>query len=233
MKLYCLTICLFLTTQLIAQQTQPLLVKRCADFEVTGKGDNKAWEKTDWVQLRQLDEGPNYESKFKILYSATGIYVLLYGEDKKITSPYQKDFDALFKADVFEVFFHPQPATPLYIEYEVSPLDKELVLLIPNLKGKAGGWIPWHYEGNKKTRKAVFTQGSRQDGQPNSQWSAEIFFPYPLLHPLENVPPLSGTVWNANFYRLDYDSGKMIKWSWMPVKQSFHEFEKFGSIQFE
>jgi len=47
------------------------------------------------------------------------------------------------------------------------------------------------------------------------------------------APPSSGTTWNANFYRLDYDSGKMIKYSWMPIDHSFHEFEKFKPIKFE
>jgi hypothetical protein len=64
-------------------------------------------------------------------------------------------------------------------------------------------------------------------------WNVELFFPYNLFSPLPNTPPVSGTTWNANFYRLDYDSGKMIKWSWAPIEKSFHEFKKFGQIMFE
>jgi hypothetical protein len=51
---------------------------------------------------------------------------------------------------------------------------------------------------------------------------------------LDNIPPKSGTIWNANFCRLDYDSGNMVKWSWSPtIQNSFHELEKFRSMQFE
>ena len=85
----------------------------------------------------------------------------------------------------------------------------------------------WNYltkldTGGKKIANAAITS-----------WSAELFFPYDLFRPLGNVPPASGTFWNANFYRLDYDSGKMIKWAWGPVQNSFHELNKFRRIKFE
>jgi hypothetical protein len=64
-------------------------------------------------------------------------------------------------------------------------------------------------------------------------WSAELFIPFALLSPLQNTPPSKGTVWHANFCRLDYDFGKMMKWSWSPVKQSFHEFRAFRPVRFE
>lgn len=220
------------TFPLAAQSQHPLPVKRCSDFEPDGKGSNQEWNKTSWVSLQQLDEGKKYATAFKILYSGTGLYVLFQGEDEKITSPFQKDFENLFQADVFEVFFHPNPATPIYFEYEISPLNKELVLLIPNINGRANGWQPWHYD-NKKTKKAVFVDGVQEDGAAIRSWSAELYFPYALLSPLERVPPQAGTVWNANFYRLDYDSGKMIKWAWSPVKKSFHEFTRYKEIRFE
>jgi hypothetical protein len=65
------------------------------------------------------------------------------------------------------------------------------------------------------------------------KWSAEMFFPFGLLTPLGNVPEVSGTYWNANFYRLDYDGGKMVKFAWSPVEKSFHEYKRYGTIRFE
>ncbi|MEJ7682400.1 MAG: carbohydrate-binding family 9-like protein [Segetibacter sp.] len=212
-----------------------LLVKKCNDFSVTGKGDNSEWDKANWNNLTKLDTGgQNYESKFKILYSSTGIYVLLNGKDGKITTKFDQDFENLYEGDVFEVFFHPNPKLPLYLEYEINQLNKELVLIIPHLKESIYGWIPWHYENERRMKKMVDITGGKMEANAIiDSWSAELFFPYKLFNPLENVPPKSGTVWNANFYRLDYDSGNMIKWSWAPVKNSFHEFEKFWPIKFE
>jgi hypothetical protein len=215
--------------------TGPLLVKKCNDFNITGDGSNPEWNKTSWIQLNKLDAGgENYESKFKIIYSEKGIYCLFAGKDNKITTKFDKDFGNLFEADVFEVFFHPDPKMPLYFEYEINQLNKELVLIIPNLNGKIHGWVPWNYENERRVIKKVYLEGGKPESNSAiKSWSAELFFPFGLLSPLSNVPPQSGTVWNANFYRLDYDSGKMIKWAWAPVNVSFHEFEKYRPIQFE
>lgn len=207
-----------------------LIVEAVTDFTIDGKGSNPQWETTAWTSLNQIDSGvTGYDSRFKIMYSPKGIYVLFSGKDKKITSPYRNDFDDLYDADVFEVFFHPNPALPLYFEYEISAKEKELVLLIPNIDGKIAGWRPWHYEGNRKIIKKVHVQKGTKGMEA---WTAECFFPYELLQPLQQVPPVKGTYWNANFCRLDYDPGKMIKWSWSPVKVSFHEYQVFRTIQF-
>jgi hypothetical protein len=224
-----------LYSQNMPTNTDPLRVMKCNDFTVNGDGNNPEWEKTNWHPLTRLDPvGQNYATRFKILYSAKGIYVLFDGRDNRISTNYDQDFQDLFKADVFEVFFHPDTTLPLYLEYEVNALDKELVLLIPNLNGRASGWIPWHYEKGRQVKKMVHVTGGKpvMNGAIDS-WSAELFFPYSLFSPLGNVPPVSGMIWHANFYRLDYDSGTMVKWSWAPIEHSFHEFRKFGSIVFE
>ena len=217
------------------QDTIPLLVKKCADFNLTGAGDNNAWSKTEWNYLTKLDTGGKINSsKFKILYSVKGIYVLFNGDDDKISTQYDKDFEELFKGDVFEVFFHSDPKIPLYFEYEINQLNKELVLLVSNINGKFHGWIPWHYQKERRIKKMVNVVGGQKIANAAiTSWSAELFFPYDLFQPLGNVPPTSGTIWNANFYRLDYDSGKMIRWAWGPVQNSFHEMEKFRVIKFE
>jgi len=152
------------------------------------------------------------------------------GTDTKVTSSYRKDFSDMYKADVFEVFLHPQPEMPLYFEYEINPFNKELVLLIPNLRKGIAGWQPWHYTGAKKTIKKVHIQ--RENGKMTG-WSAEVFIPFSLLSPLENNPPKKGTTWKGTFCRLDYDSGKMIKWSWAPIKVGFHEYKNYWTIVFD
>lgn len=209
----------------------PLKVKPTADFILDGKGTNAAWEQTAWVILNKIDPGAeDYISRFKILYSSKGIYVLFSGVDHQVTSTYNQDFDDLYNADVFEAFFHPEPQLPVYFEYEINALDRELVLLIPNVEGKIMGWRPWHYEQDRKVIHQVHLQ---KDDSGLQSWTAECFFPYTLLAPLQNVPPAKGMIWKANFCRLDYDSGKMIKWAWSPIKVSFHEFAVYRSIQFD
>lgn len=222
-----------------ADNSTPLLVRKCDDFSLTGTGNNSAWEKTQWTLLTKLDKGNGeYESKFKILSSATGIYILFQGEDDKITTADYKDFENIFNGDVFEVFFHTNPAVSVYFEYEINQLDKELILMISNLNGKAHtSWAPRQREGKNQSgiKKMVdIVGGEKKLNATIRSWTAEIFFPYGALGLLPNVPPNSGDLWNANFCRLDYDSGNMIKWSWTPtIKNSFHELDKFRSIKFE
>jgi hypothetical protein len=216
-------------------QDTSLVVHSCPDFNITGMGDNAQWEKTLWVNMQKLDQGGEaYKSRFKILYSVKGIYVLFHGEDKKINSYFKKDFDKIFKADVFEVFFHPNPLEPIYFEYEISPLSKELVLFMIKRDQMISGWRPWPYEKETRVKKIVRVLGGEmRPGAAISSWTAELFFPYSLLSPFQNIPPQKGTRWNANFCRLDYDSGNMVKWAWAPVDSSFHELNRYYSLRFE
>ncbi len=207
-----------------------LLVNKVLPFEIDGAGTNASWNTTNWVNLIQLDSSSlQYPSKFKILYTDSGVYVLFSGLDKKITSPYKNDFEDLFRADVFEVFFHPEPSAPIYLEYEINAYNAELVLLVPNLSKKTFGWAPWKYTGKKKVVKKVKVH---EQNNEMYKWTAELYFPFKLFIPLQNLDVKKGVCWNANFYRLDYDDTKMVKWAWSPIIKSFHEFEKYGVIQF-
>jgi hypothetical protein len=211
-------------------QDSLLMVYSCSDFMVTGKGDHAQWQKAEWVHLNKLDKGgKDYKSRFKILYSNTGIYVLFNGEDSTITSSFTKDFDKIYKGDVFEVFFHTDDKEPVYFEYEVSPLAKELVLLLTQRSGIISGWAPWPYESGR-VQKKVFAQKNKAGIR---YWTAELFIPYSLLSAFENVPPVKGSRWKANFCRLDHDTGAMIKWAWAPVDTSFHELHRFYSLVFD
>jgi hypothetical protein len=212
-----------------------LRVRRTNDFEVSGDGKNEAWAKTEWESIAQRSkDGPTHESRIKMLYSPSGLYVLFDAADKKLTAKIEKDFENLWEEDVFEVFLWTDERQPVYFEYEISPLNFELPILVPNFDGKFLGWRPWHYEGGRKTRKATtVTGGPKKSGAAISGWTAEIFIPYELLSPLSNVPPKPGTRWRANFYRMDYDDGKTTRWTWTPVGCSFHEYQKFGTLVFE
>ena len=126
------------------------------DFDVTGEGSAVAWKKTDWVALRKRnDNGLPYETRIKVLSSKKGLYVLMDATDKKITAKFTEDFSDLWLEDVFEAFLWPDERDPIYFEYEISPLGRELPIVVPNQDGKFMGWRPWHYEGDRKIRKST------------------------------------------------------------------------------
>ena len=210
-------------------QDSILTVKKVKDFELSGEGKAPEWKNVDWVSLAKRDGVVNYKTQFKIAYSVKGIYCLFYCEDKQITSTIKKDYGDLFKEDVVEAFFWPDEASVVYFEYELSPYNFELPILVPNYKGDFFGWLPWGPSGERATRHA--TKINNEAGDVKS-WTAEFFIPFALLKPLQNIEPKKGTRWRANFYRIDYDNGAS-HWNWNPVQTNFHDYQRFGVLEFE
>lgn len=225
-------------TRIVHTQTEErprLSVKPTDDFEVTGTGEHPAWKQAPWVPLRKRQpDGHPYDTRFRMLYSATGLYFHMEATDRTLTATMAEDFLDLWNEDVFEVFLWPDERHPVYFEYQISPLNRELAILVPNFGGQFLGWRPWHYEGDRLTRKATSTIGGPKQSHAGIEaWRAEFFIPYALLRPLLNVPPKPGTRWRGNFYRMDYDDGRRTQWEWAPVGDSFHQYERFGELVFE
>ncbi len=211
-----------------------IIITRCEDFEVTGDGSAEPWSQTEWIDIPQrIEKTDTYLTRAKVLYSETGIYFLFDCEDKVLTASMKEDNLDLWNEDVVEVFLWTEEDFPVYFEYEISPLNYELPIIVPNYKGDFFGWLPWHYEGDKRTRYATSTRGGPKEQNASIKaWMAEFFIPYKLLNPLPNVPPEPGAKWRANMYRIDYDQGP-THFSWQKTSGSFHEYNKYGTFIFE
>jgi hypothetical protein len=212
-----------------------LPIKKCSDFELRGDGSAPQWQQIDWATIPfRKGSRSTLDTAFKVMYSDSGIYFLFRCQDEKLTATITTDFEDLWHEDVVEVFLWTDEDFPIYFEYELSPLNYELPILIPNLKDKLLGWQPWHYDGARRTRHATSVVGAaKQSGASISAWMAAFFIPFELLTPLGNVPPQSGFRWRANLYRCDYDTGEVETWAWQPIEKRFHEYQKFGTFIFE
>jgi hypothetical protein len=233
-RLFVLCLIFGVNSSLIAAESDQdsVIVKKCQDFKITGDGLTDQWKTAEWINLLQPDhDNPAYNTKVKVLYSKSGIYFLFHSGDKKLTSTMKADNLNLWEEDVVEVFLWTDENFPVYFEYELSPFNFELPIMVPNNNGNFLGWLPWHYEGERRTQHA--TSISRENGKEISAWEAEFFIPYKLLAPLSNVPPQSGTKWRANMYRIDYDNGSELPFAWQKVTGTFHEYKKFGTFIFE
>lgn len=208
---------------------QIMAVVHCSDFELTGDGNESAWNSAKWTSLNQQQQGASYETRIKIMYSDSGIYCLYQCMDSAIVSTIKGDFSDLWHEDVVEAFFWTDERMPVYFEYELSPLNYELPIIVPNYDGNFYGWRPWHYEGKRLTRHAVSIKENMSAGK---SWTAEFYIPYALLRPVISGPPVRGTRWRANFYRIDYDRGQS-EWSWLPVPGTFHDYKRFGTLEFK
>lgn len=206
------------------------------DFTVIGDGSNPSWERATWIGLpkRRPEQGMNLETKVKALYSETGIYFLFNCEDRKLSSAMSADFMDLWTEDVVEVFLWPDETDPVYFEYEISPLNYELPIIISNIEGDITRWQPFHYDTDRQTSHETSIAGGKKiPCAPIDGWMAEFFIPFKLLRPLKNSFPQKGDRWRANFYRVDYDMAESIGWSWQPTRTNFHDYESFGTIIFE
>lgn len=222
------------TGYLYAQDGRSLIVRKTTDFEITGNGSSTAWSKTQWITIPQHTKtGQTYVTRAKVLYSGQGMYFLYECEDKKLTATLQADFLDLWNEDVIEVFLQPDKNRIAYLEYELSPLNFELPIMIYNDKGKLNSWMPFHYGGNQKTKHMVTVRGGEQKPHADVQgWTAEFFLPFTLMKPVLDKAPVSGDQWKGNIFRIDYDKGQTL-FSWQKTGPSFHEYDKFGTFIFE
>lgn len=204
------------------------------DFGLTGSGTNAAWARSEWLPLGVVGAGAPYPTRAKLAYSQTGLYVLVDCVDRRLTCTRLRDMDDLFREDVVEFFVWPDTKHALYFEYEISPLNAELPILVPNRRGRFCGWQPWHYEGARRTRHRTAVRGGRkQPGADVEGWTAEFFIPFQLMVGYADIPPRPGDRWRANVYRIDYDSGSPVHYAWSPVDgPSFHNYRQFGTIEF-
>ncbi len=213
-----------------------VLVEKTTDFSFKNDRIEENWANAKWVSLTQI-RGENkmgYYTRVKALYSVTGVYFLFECGDKVLTSNFHSDFEKLWTQDVVEVFIWPDKNRTDYFEYELSPLNYELPLLISYRQEALTKWRPFlYYDSNTQTRHRTLVEGGEKvNGANIKKWIAEIFIPYKLLPPLNNIIPERGTKWRVNFYRIDYDSKNISWWAWQPIERSFHEYMKFGTFTF-
>lgn len=222
----------------IAQSEESVLkIMKTDDFLLDGNGSAKNWSQTDWINISILPgastKPEGLTTKAKVLYSDTGMYFLFQNEDQILQATLDADFTKLWTEDVVEVFLWPEENNITYFEYELSPLNYELILRITHDENGRSSWQPFSYGGDKRTRHKTTVQGGeKKSGASITGWTAEFFLPYKLLHPAGNIPPEPGTKWRANLYRIDYDAGQVLL-AWQPVDKSFHEYEKYGTFLFE
>lgn len=224
-----------------ARENEPtMIIKKTNDFSITGDGSSDNWNRAEWyelIQRRNHDQSEGYKTEFKVLYSDTGIYILYRNEDRVLNATYEEHFAELWHEDVVEAFFWTDESVADYFEYELSPLNYELPLIVTNLDGELIHWIPfansYDKESNRMTQhKTTIIGGEKRSGAEIEGWIAEIFIPFKLMHPLKKIFPKSGTKWRANFYRVDYDEG-MTPYSWKAYETNFHNYNNFGTLLFE
>lgn len=207
---------------------QSFAIADVRDFTLTGDGSSAGWRDAPWHDLTRVSGDAPYRTRCKLARSATGLYLLADVEDQVLDCTFTSDGEDLFTEDVIEWFLQPDPAMPLYVEYEISPLGNHLVLIVPNDGERFHGWTGWKMDGMRTIRRAVQVRGGeRRPGARVTGWSIEAFLPWDLFRGFANTPPRGP--WHGNVYRID----RGAKWALGAATGGrFHDFARFPAFTF-
>lgn len=213
----------------------PYCLKRSDDFALGTAGAERAWARADWAELTHVGGRRPMETRVRALWSERGIYVQFDCVDFCLSGALDRDGADLYTGDVAEIFLQPRRELPVYLEYELSPLDAELPLLVCNSGADFHGWLPFHYEGERRAVHRTRVRGGRKEADAACEgWTAECFLPFALWTGVLERPPESGDVWAGNFFRIDYGAEGADRWAWASAcGTEFHDYRKFDRIRLE
>lgn len=211
-------------------------VPRTHDFVLADTAPNDCWETLPWVPLCQLegDTGVAPETRMKMQYSDTGLYILVEGKAETLHCTLEENNAPLFTEDVVEVFVMPDPWQRVYLEYELSPLGYDLTLRVANHLGAFRGFQPWQLPADQQIQKKVVVHGGAQtSGAAITGWTMEIKIPFAWFAPLAVIPPVASAVWYGNVCRIDTEKGVKTHSAWsLPEGRHFHDYTRFGKLRF-
>ena len=171
-------------------------------------------------------DSPAPVTEVAVRADAQGLDVRFVCVARTIHATMVNDGDPLYLQDVVEVFLWPEgdgPAT--YVEYEVSPLGRDLCLLCCQHGSQISRWRPWGLATEDRPTCRVTVD-------PGRSWCAHVRLPWGLFAGLA-ARPRPGATWRANFYRIDHATGRARHLAWCcPPSADFHMLPSFGSIRF-
>lgn len=186
-------------------------------------GAEVPWEAVEGVELTHTVHGgaPRLRTVVRICRTDECLHFRFECEDDHTVATYTDRDDPIYREDVVEIFVDEEGKGTHYKEYEFSPRN----VIFDALVVKEPGQSPqvnttWDHEGLRSTVSVT------EDGIV----VYEIGMPVAAF----GKPPVSGTEWRINLYRIDDDrQGERHYWAWSPTGLvNFHRPDKFGTLRF-
>ena len=208
--------------------------KTTESVALEGKPVGPVWEAAAEAVLVDAKSGkqPGLTTSFRLLYDEEFLYIGYTVKDDIIVASYTDHDSPLYEEDVVEIFISPGGSTHFYYEFNFSPNAVVFDAIILNDGGSPEngrgdlfmGLKQWDCEG-------LIVATCKED---NNDWSVTVKIPFSQLHLADNTTPLSGDVWRANLFRIEYGSEKEEYSAWSALgRYDFHTSEKFGTLVFE
>ncbi|HEU4753798.1 MAG TPA: carbohydrate-binding family 9-like protein, partial [Armatimonadota bacterium] len=209
---------------------------RQGPIRIDGSLDEAAWAVTPALSPLVHSDGrgePREATEVKACWDDRFLYIAFACKDTDIWGNFEKRDDPLYDEEVVEVFLCPTGDLRHYFELEVSPLNVVFDAKVFNPEGDRRTMLvdrEWNSEG---LRTAVRVSGTLNDrSSPDIGWIAEIALPFADLG--LSGPPAPGSVWRANFYRIERGHETEFT-AWSPTYRDpadFHVPSCFGELVF-
>jgi hypothetical protein len=238
----------------IVQPKHYIVTKADKPLNIDGIANEQDWNHSLYsdyfIDIEGVKE-PKYDTRFKMLWDDTFIYVYAELEEPYIWGDLTERDAIIYHNNDFEVFIDPTGTGMNYGEVEINALGTVFDLLL-NKPYKVGGKAIMHWNLNEM-KSAVHIEGTVNDNSDvDSMWTVELAIPLvALLEPRTDklIPPVEGEQWRMNFSRVAWEhyiidgkyqrkreNGKLLpesNWVWSNQKViNMHEPEKWGYLQF-
>lgn len=217
-------------------------VRLDGQIDIDGKADDAAWQRAQVVDdfyLTITNDEPRSGGKVRVMWDDKGLYVLAELQDDDLYAIIDEHDGYTWEDDVFEMFIKPREDHMGYLECHVNPLNTTMDLYMPRRYARNPDYC-MRFETGMET--AVTIDGTLNDENVDTGWTAEMFIPWEGMPPLEGKTPQVGDQWRVLIARYDYsihipdvnlgDRGMHLM-SHAPLSVgSFHTYEQYGKLVF-
>ena len=173
----------------------------------------------------------------KVLWDKSGVYFGFDVKDPDVVGgfpPKAKD-PHLWTKDTVEIMIDPDGDGDNKDYYEIQINPQNLVFDSQfddyNLPKQDPDGPFGHQDWSAGLKSAVTVNGTIDKSDDTDQgYVVEAFLPWKSLKKAKQTPPELGTVWRANFYAMQNNSG--VAWSAILGQGNFHKASRFGRLMF-
>jgi len=213
--------------------------KALESLKIDGKLDEAFWLSAKPLLLQPQGNAPDHKTEVRVLRGADYLLIGATLPDTHIWSKLDKRDADTWTEEVFEVYIDAERDGKDYLELQINPLG---TIFDANFAERLGRGEGTRDEQINRARSwnlsalesAVFVDGTlNDDSDTDKMWSVELKIPFDSIPGIDG-PPGDDTQWATNFYRYDRPDDKTTHtYAWSkPTSGSFHQVERFGSLQF-
>jgi Carbohydrate family 9 binding domain-like len=211
--------------------------------KIDGKGDDWQGVPSAGLMVNTMTGDPvPLTSEVKLQWDDKFLYAFFDMKDNDVWGELKNRDDKLWTQEAVEIFVDANGDGRSYIELQVSPRGTIFDTYLPEYRKYEDAIDPKKkpFSWNSSWKVAVSVDGTMDNRDDLDRgWSVEIALPLADVNGMLKdgktvVPPVYGSSWRMNFFRLDQSKdGKQDAQAWSPpMVGDFHKMDRFGEVLF-